>query len=135
MIKLNLKTVILMIMTVFMFSCSSSDDDDVTESFTYSEILGTWESTSFLCSGGYFIPVEDNAKDTFVFNKDKTYTYNNNEHGTFSYNNTTHCIWCKDSRGWDMMINVSFTDADKATFDIKGKTETQSMIIKVKRIK
>ena len=118
-----------------LFGCSSdADTAKVEEDFTYSEILGKWETTSFFCSDGYFVPV--NVDEWFQFNKDKTYIYNNEgskEHGTFKYDRKSKFIDCKDSRGWDMMIRVTFREKDNAIFDVIGKTEVQNMKIKVER--
>ena len=128
-------TIIMVLLASLVWSCSSSDDlEEVKDDFTYSEILGKWETTSYFCSDGYFVQID--IDEWFQFNKDKTYIYNNcgdQDHGTFRYDKKSKLIDCKDSRGWDMMIRVTFRDENKAVFDVIGKTEVQNMKIKVER--
>ena len=124
----------LMVLSIIICSCSDSDETKVEEDFTYSKILGKWETTAYFCSDGYF--VQTDVDEWYQFNDDQTYSYNNMgdiEHGTFRFDHLSNIIDCKEQRGWDKIIRVTFRDKDKAVFDIVGKTEIQSSKIIVER--
>lgn len=120
-----------------LIGCSKSSTDEATEQYTYDKILGRWVVTAFYSSGGYYVPSDDG--EYYEFTKDKTYIHyngrilNETENGIFSFNPETYTIFCKEPRGWDFSVQVSFTGDNKATFDIKGKTTNQTKTIKVER--
>lgn len=124
--------IILFAILVALVGCTK-DSEEPTDLHSYEKVLGCWNVTSYYTSGGYFVPTNDG--EYYEFAKDGTYThgggYYDTENGTFAFDPNTNKIICKEPRGWDFTIDVSFADSKNATFDITGKTQTQSKIIKV----
>lgn len=128
---------IALILAISFAGCSKDSEQEATESYTYDKLLGRWLVTSYYTSGGYFVPNSDGEYYEFTSNKQYTHYYGDVlkdvENGTFLFESKTYTVVGKDPRGWDFTINVSFTGENSATFDIKGKTETQSKTVKVVR--
>lgn len=122
------------LLAMALFSCSTANEEEPELEYTFSPVLGTWVTTSYYSSGGYFVP--STVEESFVFEENQTYTHNNGgtiHTGTFFFNRETNFLHCEESKGWNLDIIVSFDGDNKATFDITGRTENQSKIIKVER--
>ena len=127
--------IISFLFVVFAFMACSSGSDKEKDVETYN-VIGKWTIISTYTSDGY---VTTNDNSYYDFSSDGTYTYyngdilNTNETGTYIFNSILNSIECKEPRGWDFTIYCDFSSYNSAIFDVKGKTTTQSKIVKVQR--
>ncbi|MBQ4532984.1 MAG: hypothetical protein IJA24_07090 [Alistipes sp.] len=129
-----IRNILLMCACVCACACSKDGEDEPQDDFTYTRIVGKWETTSYYTSGGYFVP--SMIDEYFEFTKGQTYTHSNDgtvRTGTYFFDPDNNRLHCEESKGWNLEINVSFESDNKATFDITGRTPNQSKIIKVER--
>lgn len=130
------KYLLLLLLCVLFASCSTqSSDDEPQDHYTFTPVLGRWESTSYLTSGGYFVP--SGIKETFEFSSDNTFVHYNNgttTKGEYSFAPESSVLLCKENGNY-LEIDVEFADTEHATFGIqtKGATVTPKRTIKVER--
>ena len=127
---MNIRHIISMLfLSALMIGCGKAEQP--TDANTFDKVFGTWETIAYCTSDGYFVP--STIKETFIFKDDITFTHDNDgsiSFGEYGFNPETNVISCKESRGWDMLITVTFEDDEKAVFDIKGKTAASSYKIR-----
>ena len=129
-----IRNILLIYACVCVCACTKGGEDEPQEDFTYTRIVGKWETVSYYTSGGYFVP--SMIDEYFEFTNEQTYTHNNDgtiRTGTFFFDPKGNHLHCEETNGWNLDINVSFESENKATFDITGRTSNQSKIIKVER--
>lgn len=128
---------IALILAISFAGCSKDSGQELSDSNTNDKVLGRWVVISYYSSDGYYVPNSDGEYFEFASNQKYVHYYGDIlkdlESGTYTFEPKTYTIGCKEPRGWDSTISVSFTGENSATFDIKGKTETQSKTVKVVR--
>ena len=125
---------IIMAMFFCLLGCAKKTDEPI-EQNTFDKILGHWNVTAYY-SGLYYTPI--NNGDYYEFKSDKTCVYySGNILDTYDYYkysfSGTNQIACKHERGWDLGIQVEFTNDNEAVFYVTGKTENSTKTVKVKR--
>ena len=127
---------LLVLLCALFASCSTqSTDEEPQEYYIFTPVLGRWESTSYLTSGGYFVPSD--IKESFEFSSDGTFVHDNNgtmTKGEYGFDPESSVLVCKENGNY-LKIHVEFADTEHATFGIQteGATVTPKRTIKVKR--
>lgn len=94
-----MKNIVLIVLAICLLtSCSKDSNEEAVEINTFDTILGRWEQSSYLSSGGYFISQKDGSY--YEFKKDKTFLkytgtiLNETKTGSFEYNPQSKSIRC-----------------------------------------
>lgn len=105
--------------------CSSNNDDEPTEQYTFQKIKGRWYQTAYLNSDNYFTDLRDGSYIEFETNG---YVYNDaslkyTETGAFVFNEATNeilfrTIYNGKEREWK--ATIQFETDNNATFILTG---------------
>ena len=106
--------------------CSSNNDDEPTEQYTFQKIKGRWYQTAYLNSANYFTALRDGSYIEFEPTGYAYYdgTLKDTETGTFSFDKVTDRVVCRPSgkgKEYEWNINVSFQSDNKAIFTMVGQ--------------
>ncbi|MBR8725486.1 MAG: hypothetical protein MR982_03300 [Bacteroides pyogenes] len=140
-----LRTFILICACVCVCACSSNEDEQPETQL--SDISGVWIEYAYLCSGGYFVDISGDENMRYEFERpnkftkytiDKTMFKDVYTQGEWTFDAKKGVAYVTEPRGWNLEIRFTFLPVEdgeyKARLDIKGKTNTSSSIVKVKRI-
>lgn len=105
--------------------CSSNNDDEPTEQYTFQKIKGRWYQTAYLNSDNYFTALRDGSYIEFEQNGYVLYdgSLKDTETGTFIFNEATNEIFFRTTyngkeREWK--ATIQFETSNNATFILTG---------------
>lgn len=144
--KRVIRNILLICACVCACACTKGDDEEPTVQL--SDISGVWQQTSFLSSGGYFVPVygldaihydfaRPDESGVYVYTQytlDEQGNKDISKQGTWTYDPLTQRAHIDEPRGWNLDIHFTFGEKNNATLDIKGRTANSSSTVKVKRL-